>query len=136
MRFEGFTKRVGKFWHAEVPILGLATQGKSQENAHEMIADAIAEAIHEKGFRAEVIPGEGDAFTVRSNQPRVFLAFMLKQQRAIAGLTLAEVAKRLKVNSTNAYSRYENGQSDPTMEKLTELLKAIDPSKDPVLKIA
>ncbi len=136
MRFEGYTKKVGKFWHVEIPILGLASQGKTESDAHDMILDALEMALDDKSARLEVFPGENNTFTVRSSKPREFIAFMLRQQRAEAGLTLEQVAKRLRVNSTNAYARYEQGRSVPTLEKLIELIHAVSPEKDPVLKIA
>ena len=49
-------------------------------------------------------------------------------------LTLMEVARRLHSKSPNAYARYEQGKSVPTVEKLNQLLKAIDPGCEPILK--
>ena len=37
-------------------------------------------------------------------------------------------------NSPNAYARYEQGISIPWLEKLNELMKAIDSSFEPILK--
>ncbi len=51
-------------------------------------------------------------------------------------MTLAEVARRLGQKSPNAYARYEQGKSLPTVEKLYKLMKAIDPSFEPILKVA
>jgi transcriptional regulator with XRE-family HTH domain len=36
----------------------------------------------------------------------------------------------------NAYARYEQGKSVPTVEKLNQLMRAIDPGFEPVLRVA
>jgi transcriptional regulator with XRE-family HTH domain len=61
---------------------------------------------------------------------------MLKRQREAHSLTLVEVARRLGRKSPNAYARYEQGKSLPTLEKLNKLIKAIDPAFEPLLKAA
>ena len=45
------------------------------------------------------------------------------------GLTLAEAAERLGQRSKNAYARYEQGKTMPTVEKLEQLLTAIAPDQ-------
>jgi len=140
MRFERFLIRPhgkkNRYWHVEVPSLGLCTQGKSKRDAFFMIKDAIELAINRKRFRVDVASGEGNLFTVGANDTKALLAFMLRQQRSSHGLTLKQVADRLKISSVNAYARYEQGRSVPTVEKLMELLHAIDSESDPILKIA
>jgi transcriptional regulator with XRE-family HTH domain len=42
--------------------------------------------------------------------------------------------ERLGVKSRNAYARYEQGVSVPTVEKLDELLRAVAPGRDLVLQ--
>ena len=100
-----------------------------------MIKDAIEVSVDKPGFSVEVLPGKGNDLTVRADDTRLLLAFMLRQQRAARGLTLEQMAKRLGINSPNAYARYEQGKTAPTVEKLLELLHAIDPSNDPILKV-
>jgi transcriptional regulator with XRE-family HTH domain len=43
---------------------------------------------------------------------------------------LAEAADRLGARSRNAYARYEQGRTVPTVAKLDELLKAVAPGRD------
>ena len=42
-------------------------------------------------------------------------------------------AERLGAKSRNAYARYEQGTSTPTLDKLSELLRAVSPDCDFVL---
>ena len=51
-------------------------------------------------------------------------------------LSEAEVADRLGAKSRNAYARYEQGASVPTIEKLDQLLRAVSPGPDCVLALS
>ena len=133
MRLSGRVHRVGRFWAIEVPILGVVTQGRSKRDAFTMIADAIESLADKDGFYIDVLPGKGDYFEVSTSEQGVLMALLLKRERLKAGLTLAQVAERLGIQSVNAYARYEQGRSVPTVQKLTELFAALAPNKDFVL---
>ncbi len=136
MRFEGRVRKDkgSKYWLIEVPLLNVMTQGTSKQNAHEMIADAIEMLVNRKGFRVNVRPDAGSTFTVGANQENILFALMLKRQREAHNLTLLEMARRLHSKSPNAYARYEQGKSVPTLDKLNQLMQAIDPRFEPILK--
>ena len=138
MRFEGrvWKDKGSKYWLVEVRLLDVMTQGTSKDDAYHMIADAIETLVDQKGFKIDVRPLGGDAVTIGATQESVLIALMLKRQREAHHLTLMEVARRLGQKSPNAYARYEQGRSVPTMDKLNELMKAIDPGFEPILKIA
>jgi predicted RNase H-like HicB family nuclease len=138
MRFEGRTwkDKGSKYWLIEVPLLDVTTQGTSKEDAYRMIADAIEALIHQKGFKIDARSAGGGNFTIGASDENALIALMLKRQREAHHLTLVELANRLGQKSPNAYARYEQGKSVPTVEKLKELMKAIDPGFEPVLKIA
>jgi predicted RNase H-like HicB family nuclease len=136
MRLEGKVwKDTGsKYWLIEVPLLDVMTQGTSKEDAYKMIADAIEVLIDRKGFKIDVRPGKSSEFTLGANQENVLVALMLRRLRESHNLTLMEVARRLRSKSPNAYARYEQGKSVPTLDKLNQLMKAIDPAFEPILK--
>jgi predicted RNase H-like HicB family nuclease len=138
MRFEGrvWKDKGSKYWLVEVPLLDVMTQGTSKDNAYCMIADAIEGLINKKGFKVDVRPLGRESFTVGTTMENGMIALMLKRQREAHHLTLVEVAKRLGQKSPNAYARYEQGKSLPTLEKLNKLMKAIDPAFEPILKVA
>ncbi|MBP1661594.1 MAG: hypothetical protein H6P95_2786 [Candidatus Aminicenantes bacterium] len=50
MRFVGKVFRVGKSWAIEIPILDIATQGRTKKEAYEMIADAVESLVNKKDF--------------------------------------------------------------------------------------
>ena len=133
MRFEGRVTKVGRYWAIEVPILRVATQGRSRKEAFEMIADAIEELVQREGFEARVFAGRGEYFEVGASDEGALTALLLRRERQRAGLTLAQVAARLGSTSPNAYARYEQGQAVPSVSKLSLLLGAVTGSGDFVL---
>ena len=118
MRFAGQVVKAGKWWAIEVPDLGAFSQGKTKKEAYAMICDAIEAMVGKPGFTEDA----------------ALVAFFLKQQRGLSGKTLEQVARNLGQTSVNAYARYEQGASVPTIDKLTELLRALEPDADFVLR--
>ena len=133
MRFQGALRKEGGFWLAEVPVFDALTQGRSRKEALDMIADWFVTMVNRKGFAVEVEPVGRDVFEVSSTDARSMISLLLQRQRQRSGLSLAEVAQRLGVKSRNAYARYEQGVSVPTVEKLDALLRAVAPGRDLVL---
>lgn len=133
MRFYGKVYRDGKFWLAEVPLFDAMTQGHTRKEAYDMAADLLESLANRTGFRVTVHPGKHGEFEVSSNEPRILISLFLRRQRERSGLTLSEAAERLGAKSRNAYARYEQGTSMPSLEKLTELYQAVAPGSDIVL---
>lgn len=129
MNFAGHLVRDGKWWLAEVPLFAATTQGRSRKEALRMIADWFESMIDRRGFRVEVVSSGPDGFELAANDTRAMVSLLLRRQRQESGLTLAQVAERLEARSRNAYARYEQGLSVPTVEKLDELLRAIAPDR-------
>jgi len=94
--------------------------------------DAIEGAIDKPGFSVDITPSYHDTFLIRANDLTALIAFMLRQQRAAKGLTVREVAARMGATSQTAYARYEQGKHLPSLDKLMEILKAIN-VEEPVL---
>ena len=133
MRFAGRVFRENRYWAIEVPILGIFTQGRTKRDAFEMISDAIESLVDQEGFQVSVYPGKGEYFEITASDQATLTALLLRRERSRSGLSLAEVAKRLGAKSLNAYARYEQGRSVPTLQKLTELFSAVSPNRDFVL---
>lgn len=138
MRFEGYLMKPGKgekYWGVEIPAFGIYTQGKSPKDAYWMAKDAIETVIDRPPFAVKIEPVGELTFCITPNDPRPLIALLLRRQRLAKGLTLLEVAKRLKSTSPNAYGRYEQGKALPSLDKLSELLRAIDEDLEPILKL-
>lgn len=135
MRIEGRLIKSGTWWAVEVPLLFIFTQAKTKAKAYEMAKDAIEYIVDEKGFEVTVYPGPDHAFSVGSNQEALLMAFVLKQQRLHRHLSVRDVMKKMGSSSPAAYSRYEQGDVKPSLDKFTQLLRAIDDKMIPVLKV-
>ena len=136
MRLEGRIWKDGKHWLVEVPALDAMTQGRTRRDACTMLADLVETMADRPEFEARVYPGSGDRLELESNDPRLLVALLLRRQREKRGVTLAEAARRLGQKSRNAYARYEQGRSIPTVEKLEELLAAVAPGQSFVWRLA
>ena len=79
MRFAGRVFKVGRMWAIEVPILGVATQGRTKKESFVMIADAIESLVNKPGFVIEVHPGKGDYFEIDSPDQAALTAFLLRR---------------------------------------------------------
>lgn len=129
MRFPGRLRRDGKLWLAEVPVFAAMTQGRTRADALAMISDWFATMVDEPRFAVRVRNARGSRFEIAADT-RPMISLLLRRQRQQSGLSLAAVAERLGSRSRNAYARYEQGVTAPTVEKLAELLKAIAPDRD------
>jgi len=133
MRFYGKIFKDGKFWLAELPLLDAMTQGHTRKEAYAMVEDLLESLANRPDFKVTVHPGKQGDFEVSSTDPRVLISLFLRRQRERSGLSLSEAAKRLGAKSRNAYARYEQGSSMPSLEKLAELYQAVAPGRDIVL---
>lgn len=118
----------GKWWVADLPVIGVATQGKTRKEAEEMLADAVQEVVHRPGFTVQVARyGTGDEVSIAASDPAALAAYVLRYQREVNELSLADVAVRLGASSRNSYASYEQGRTEPTIGKLEQLLAAVAP---------
>ena len=136
MRFEGRIWKDGNHWLVEVPELGAMTQGRTRDEAYEMIKDLVETMANEPTFEVTVHRSSADGFEISANDVKILVALLLRRQREKHGVSLAEAARRLDQKSRNAYARYEHGQTVPTVEKLEKLLKAIAPDQELVWRLA
>lgn len=134
MRFEGKVFRDGRWWLAEIPLIGAMTQGRTRKEALEMIADWLETMIARKNFQATVFPRGGAEFEIAGSDAAAMTALLLRRRREASGKSLRDVASSLGSTSRNAYARYERGDAVPTVEKLDALLKATSPGGDFVIR--
>ena len=134
MRLSGRVYKDGKFWLAEVPILDAMTQGHTKKEALAMVEDLLETLANRPGFSVTTHPVTKGNFEISSPDTRGLVSLLLRRQRERSGLSLGEAAQRLGAKSRNAYARYEQGTSAPTVDKLNELLQAVSPDRDFVLR--
>lgn len=133
MRFQGKLYKDGKFWLVEVPAFAAMTQGRTRKEALTMIADWFATMVGRPDFAVTVYEGNAGDFESAASDTKAMVGLLLQRQRQVHGLSLAAAAERLGVKSRNAYARYEQGSSIPTVEKLDKLLQAVSGGRDFVL---
>jgi hypothetical protein len=134
MRFHGKLYRSGRHWVVDVPVFDATTQGRSRTEALGLIADWFHAMVDRDGFTLRVHHVADDEIEVASDDTRAMISLLLQRQRQKSGLSLAQVSQRLGASSRNAYARYERGTTVPTVEKLDELLKAVAPNRDIVVR--
>jgi len=132
MRFSGKVYKDDKFWLVEVPMLDVMTQGRTRNEALAMVEDLLESLVARPGFSVTTRCKNED-LEVSSSDPHALICLFLRRQRERSGLTLSEVAEKLGAKSRNAYARYEQGTSMPSLDKLTELYQAVAPGQDLVL---
>ena len=135
MKIEGRLIQSGKWWAVEIPLLLIYTQGRTKKDACAMAADAVEAVIDATGFKVTITDGPDNTFCIGSNNDSLLMAFALKQQRTDRHLSVRDVARRLGSDSPAAYSRYEQGKVKPSLDKFSQILKAIDPRLEPVIKV-
>ena len=133
MRFSGRVFEDGSIWLAEVPVFEAMTQGRTRQEALEMIQDWFESMVGLPGFSAKTRLTGKDSFEISASDLGPMISLLLQRQRQRSGLSLAEVARRLGARSRNAYARYERGESLPTIEKLDQLLQAVSEDRDLVV---
>jgi predicted RNase H-like HicB family nuclease len=135
MRLEIKITKSGRWWAVEAPLLLVYTQGRTKKEALAMMKDAVECLVDEAGFEASVSEARGETFSVGGSDEGLLMSLALKQQRANHKLTVREVASRLGSKSPTAYSRYEAGKTKLSLDKFSQLLRAIDPGLEPILKV-
>jgi hypothetical protein len=101
-----------------------------------MAKDLVETLVGRRGFEACVYPGRRGEIELGGSPARLLIALVLRRQREASGLSLSEVAHRLKAKSRNSYARYEQGVSVPTIEKLNDLLRVVTSGRDVVLRLS
>lgn len=101
-----------------------------------MAKDAVECLLETSTGEVAVFELSGNAFCLACKDESALMSLALRQQRSNHQLTIREVAARLGSKSPTSYSRYERGSTKASLDKFGQLLRAIDPSLDPVITVA
>jgi len=135
MLVEGRIVRDGSWYLAEIPLLDGMTRSRTRKAALAMAVDWVRSLSAARGVTVSARALDAERFVLKCDPPEALVALALRRRREAAGLSLADVARRIGAKSRNAYARYEQGTSLPTLTKLAELLRAVDPDRDLALTI-
>ena len=133
MRLSARVYKDAPWWIVEIPILDAMTQGKSKRESLNMGKDLIESLAGDASLRVDVQATREGHVEFSATDSAALTGLILRRQRSRSGLTLSEVANRLGSSSRNAYARYEQGRSVPTIEKFDQLLRAVSPDRDLVI---
>lgn len=125
-------KESGPWWSAEVDLIGAYTQGRSRKDAAAMLVDLVETMLEREGVRVTVtevglVGGNAYEVLVECSEPALLAARVLRYQREVHGMSIADVARKLGALSRNAYASYEQGRTEPTLAKFRELLAVVAP---------
>ena len=127
MVFRGHLHKEGRYWVIHVPDLEITTQGRSKQNAYEMIKEAIELHVDVRRFSVTIEPISKYEFVVSANDTALMIGLMLRRQRQINGLSISDITKRLNKKTNTYYHQYEKGKSTAGIEKLSEFIEAMNP---------
>lgn len=132
MRLGGkfWKSKTSNFWIAEVALLDVTTQAETREDLPVMLKEAIELLVDDPSFNITAELVDNNIF-VDANDAKKLMALILKRQRLQSHLTLQDVAHNLNAKSINEYAQYEQGKHLPSVEKLEEILNAINPDLKP-----
>ncbi len=135
MLIEGRIVRDGRWYLAEIPLLDAVTQARTRKAVLAMAADWVRTLAPGDEVSVSARWIGGDRFVLNCEPAEAMIAMALRRRREAAGLSLAQVAERIGAKSRNAYARYEQGTALPTITKLAELFRAVDPDHDLTLTV-
>ncbi|NGX63909.1 MAG: hypothetical protein KR126chlam6_01331 [Candidatus Anoxychlamydiales bacterium] len=139
MEFEGKIWKEKNHWLIEITSLDLITQGKTRKEALFMLKDAVYELIqYYFKKKSKIIINEygKEIVGISTSDTKVLLALSLRRQREKENLTIRDIVHRLKFKSPNAYSQYERGQINLSLEQYEKMLTAINPSSHYLFRLA
>jgi len=131
MVIPGEIDKKGSQYAALLEPLGAYGQGRTRKAACDALARTVRDFAADygplAGFDVQVTDGGEDTIYVTSNDPARLLSLLLRRQRELHELSLADVAKAMGNKSRNGFAQYETGRSEPSITKLQELLDAVAP---------
>ena len=119
--------RDGPGWSAHCDAIGVYTQGASRKEAIANLIEVVQLKVDRRDFAARVTDVGGESVYIDSTNVAPLAAEVLKYQRAIHGLSLADVARKLGAAGRDTYAAYERGGREPTLSKYLQLLGAVAP---------
>ena len=120
MMIPGEITKKGSHYSAIVDLLGAYGQGRTREAACETLAAFVRDMGRELGA------GEDTVYVEATDAVRL-VSILLREQRSLREMSLADVADAMGVASRNAYAKYEQARAEPSITALQRLLDVIAP---------
>lgn len=121
----------GAYYSAMLEQLGAYAQGKTRAATRQALASAILAHASDiglaDGFTVEVTDDGETTLYVTSPDTLRLVALLLRRQRDLRGMSLADATAAVGAKSRNGIAQYEQGRIDLSVSKLGELLGALGP---------
>ena len=131
MMLPGQISKSGPYYATLLECLGAYGQGRTRKAACDALAAEVLEYAADTaplaGFEVTVTDDGDVTCYVTSNDPVRLLSLLLRRQRELNDMSLADVATEMGAKSRNSWAQYEQGRVDPSMTKLGELLAVVAP---------
>jgi transcriptional regulator with XRE-family HTH domain len=128
MVLTGEIAKDGTLFVTHLEALGIDAQGRSRAAACAALVATLKELAAPygsvAGWKVEVADDGEATLQVTSNEDTRMISLLLRRQRELNALSLADVANALGLKSRNAWAQYEHGGKEPSLGKLQELLAA------------
>lgn len=113
-----------KLWGISLDCLGVHTQGRTRDEAFEMLKEATEMTLDVEDIIDGFDSKKGEkSFTAHLNpHPAIFSRTLIIARRR-SGKTLKQVSDELGYKSHDTFAKYEKGQKVPSALKFVELLK-------------
>ena len=132
MKIRGSYFRDGKHWVVDLPAIDATTQAPAKSKIEEMVRDLLSSLANRPIELSAALFGNGKIEVDVIDEVALF-PLILRRQREKSGMSQKDAANLLGYASVNAYSAYEQGERQPSLEKAEKLLKAV--SKESRIRI-
>jgi len=116
--------RGSNYWAAGIEALQVFTQGESQDDALEMLKDAVETLWPDLKFDLDWSDREGGIAFLKTDDISNVVSKIIRQNRLEENLTQEQVAARLGSLYKSSVAPYESGDREPSIKKFDELLSA------------
>jgi transcriptional regulator with XRE-family HTH domain len=127
----GEIERKGSWYAALLEPLAAYGQGRTRDAACKALGKSVVEYAADfaplEGFEVEVEDDGESTIYVTSNDATRLVALLLRRQRELQDMSLADVTRVMGAKSRNGWAQYEQGRSDPSVGKLEEMLAVVAP---------
>lgn len=138
MRLKGEIHKNGKFWLIEIPCLGEMTQGQTKKEAFMMIKECLENQIENylhKKVEIKIYPLNRECFEIEASDSNILFAFLLRMSRINNKKTIQSIKNTMGFKSNNSYQAYEYAEREPSLSKMEDLLKAINPKAKIIVEV-
>ena len=131
MMLLGEITKSGPYYAALLESLGAYGQGRTRKAACDALAATVLDYVADRGaidgFEVYVVEDGDVTVRVTSNDPARLIALLLRRQRELHEMSLADVATATGAKSRNGWAQYEQGRVEPSITKLDNLLETVAP---------